>query len=70
VTFYRGETKALETAPLPVTDGLDQRSKAVPLRFSLPLESLAAGRYELQVTVVDPAGQKATFWRAPVVLVP
>jgi hypothetical protein len=70
VTFYRGDVKAFETAPLPVTDGLEARSKAVPLRFSLPLESLATGRYDCQVTVLDPAGQKAAFWRAPVVLVP
>jgi hypothetical protein len=70
VTFYRGEAKVLETAPLPVTDGLEARSKAVPLRFSLPLESLPAGRYDVQVTVVDPAGQKVAFWRAPVALVP
>src|SRR5436190_12369211 len=35
VTFYRGDVKAMETAPLPVTDGLESRSKAVPLRFSL-----------------------------------
>jgi hypothetical protein len=70
VTFYRGEAKALETAPLPVTDGLEARSKAVPLRFSLLLESLPAGRYDVQVTVVDPAGLKVAFWRAPVVLVP
>jgi VWFA-related protein len=70
VTFYRGEAKAMETAPLPVTDGLDARSKAVPLRFRLPLESLATGRYECQVTVLDPSGQKVAFWRAPVVLVP
>jgi VWFA-related protein len=70
VTFYKGEAKALETAPLPVTEGLDPRSKAVPLRFALPLEKLETGRYECQVTVLDPAGQKAAFWRAPVVLVP
>ena len=70
VTFYKGDTKALETAPLPVTDGLEPRSKAVPLRFVLPLESLATGRYDCQVTVLDPAGQKVAFWRAPVVLVP
>ena len=70
VTFYRGEVKALETAPLPVTEGLDPRSKAVPLRFALPLESLDTGRYDCQVTVLDPAGQKVAFWRAPVVLVP
>jgi VWFA-related protein len=70
VSFYRGEAKMLETAPLPVTQGLEPRSKAVPLRFALPLESLATGRYDCQVTVLDPAGQKVAFWRAPVVLVP
>jgi VWFA-related protein len=70
VTFYKGDAKALETAPLPVVDGLDARSKAVPLRFSVPLEGLEAGRYDCQVTVLDPASQKAAFWRAPVVLVP
>ena len=53
VSFYRGDVKAFETAPLAVTDGLDARSKAVPLRFSLPLESIAPGRYECQVTVLD-----------------
>jgi VWFA-related protein len=70
VTFYRGDVKALETAPLPVTDGLEPRSKAVPLRFSVPLGELATGRYDCQVTVLDPAGQKVAFWRAPIVLVP
>jgi VWFA-related protein len=70
VTFYRGEIKALETAPLPVTDGLEARSKAVPLRFSVPLDSLATGRYLCQVTVLDAGGQKAAFWRAPIMLVP
>ena len=70
VTFYRDGAKALETAPRPVTEGLDARSKAVPLRFSVPLGELATGRYECQVTVLDTTGQKAAFWRAPVVLVP
>ncbi len=70
VTFYRGQVKAFETAPLPVTEGLDPKSKAVPLRFSLSLAKLPTGRYNCQVTVVDPAGQKAAFWQAPVVLVP
>jgi hypothetical protein len=70
VTFYKGDAKALETAPLPVEDGLDARSKAVPLRFSVPLEGLETGRYDCQVTVLDPAGQKVAFWRAPVMLIP
>ena len=70
VTFYKGDVKALETAPLPVVDGLDSRSKAVPLRFSVPLNELATGQYDCQVTVLDPAGQKVAFWRAPIVLIP
>jgi hypothetical protein len=70
VTFYRGEAKVLETAPLPVIDGLEPHSKAVPVRLSLPLEGLANGRYDCQVTVLDPSGQKVAFWRAPVAVVP
>ena len=70
VSFYRGQTKAFETPPLPVTDGLDPKTKAVPLRFSIPLEKLDPGRYDCQVTVLDPTGQKAAFWQAPVMLVP
>ena len=70
VTFYKGDAKALETAPLPVVDGLDARSKAVPLRFSVPLNELPTGRYDCQVTVLNPADQKVAFWRAPIVLVP
>jgi VWFA-related protein len=70
VTFYRGEAKVLETEPLAVTGEVDPRTKAMPLRFSVPLEGLAAGRYDCQVTVLEPGATKATFWRAPIVIVP
>jgi VWFA-related protein len=70
VSFYRGEVKAFETTPLAVTDGLDAKTKAVPLRFSMPLEALAPGRYECQVTVLDATAQKVAFWRAPIVVIP
>jgi VWFA-related protein len=70
VSFYRGGVKTFETAPLAVTDGLDPRSKAVPLRFSVPLVNVAPGRYDCQVTVLDPSGQKAAFWRAPIAVIP
>ena len=69
VTFYRGQTKAFETAPIGITEGMDLKSKALPLRFSLALSKLPVGRYDCQVTVVDPTGQKAAFWQAPVLLV-
>jgi hypothetical protein len=70
VTFFRGDAKVFETQPVAVTGGLDLRSKAVPLRLSIPLETLVPGRYDCQVTVLEPGGQKAAFWRAPVVIVP
>ena len=70
VTFYRGQTKAFETAPVPVLDGLDAKTKAVPLRFNLDLANLTPGEYNCQVTVLDPGSQKAAFWQAPVMLIP
>ena len=38
VSFYRGKVKAFETEPLQVTEGLNAKSKALPIRFSVPLE--------------------------------
>jgi VWFA-related protein len=70
VTFYRGQSKAFETPPLPVTEGMDPKSKAVPLRFSLGLGKLQPGKYDCQVTVLDPTANKAAFWQAQVMLVP
>jgi VWFA-related protein len=69
VTFYRGQSKAFETPPLPVTEGLANKLKTVPLKFSIALAKLPPGRYNCQVTVLDPKGQKASFWQAPVMLV-
>ncbi len=70
VSFMRGGVKAFESAPLQITSGLDPKSKALPLRFSLPLAKLASGRYTCQVSVFNPTAQKFAFWRTPVVLMP
>jgi VWFA-related protein len=70
VTFYRGQNKAFETKPLQVVDGLDPRSRALPLKFSFSLSKLPPGEYTCQVTVLDPTSQKAAFWQAPVMLIP
>jgi len=70
VAFYQGEVKAFETPPLAVTAGLDPKTKAVPLRFTMSLAELPPGQYDCQVTVLDPTGNKAAFWQAPIVLIP
>jgi VWFA-related protein len=70
VSFYQAQTKAFETQPVKVIESMNNRLKTMPLNFSIPLSQLAPGQYECQVSVLDPAEGKATFWRAPVKLVP
>jgi VWFA-related protein len=70
VSFYHGKLKAFETAPLEVNEGLNPKSKALPLKFDVPLAKLAPGRYDCQVSVLDPTAGKFNFWRVPVVVLP
>ena len=70
VSFYRGQDKAFETQPIKATKGWNNHVKTMPLQFSISLNNLLPGRYDCQVSVLDPAGQKAAFWRAPIVVVP
>jgi VWFA-related protein len=69
VTFYRDQSKVFETPPRSVTEGLNNRLKTMPLRFDVSLDQLPPGAYTCQVTVLDPAGQKAAFWQAPIMVV-
>jgi VWFA-related protein len=70
VSFFRGKTKAFETEPLVVKEGLDARSKALPIRFSVPLSRLTPGKYTCQVTLLDPAGHKPSYTRAEIFITP
>jgi VWFA-related protein len=70
VTFYRAHEKAWETPPIKVTENLTSRLKAMPIKFSVPLDALAPGQYDCQISVLDSTGQKAAFWRAPIAVVP
>lgn len=70
VSFYKGATKAMETPPVKVTDGMDPKSHMLPIKLSFPLGKLKPGEYNCQVTVLDPATQKAAFWQAPVMMIP
>ena len=70
VAFYQDDVKVYETAPLAVVEGLNPKTKAVPLQVTVPLSGFPPGRYDCQVSVLDPTGAKATFWRAPIVIIP
>jgi hypothetical protein len=69
-TFYQGQAKALETAPIEVTQGMDPKSKAVPLSLSISLADLNPGEYTCQVTVRSLITQKTAHWQAPIVIEP
>ncbi|HTG89135.1 MAG TPA: hypothetical protein VL914_03035, partial [Vicinamibacterales bacterium] len=70
VSFYKDGAKVYETAPQAVVEGLDPKTKAVSLQFTISLEGFPTGRYDCQVSVLDPTSAKATFWRAPIVIIP
>ena len=69
VTFYRGGEKVTETRPIQTSDRQTGRLKSIPLEFRVPLVDLPAGKYDCQISVLDPDGHKAAFWQAPVVFV-
>jgi VWFA-related protein len=70
VSLYRGDAKVFETPPIAIAPNAASRLGTMPMSFSLGVNHLAPGEYNCQVTVLDPATQKASFWQAPVVLVP
>jgi VWFA-related protein len=69
VSLYHAGARVLETPPESAVTDSSSRLGMMPLRFSLDLALLTPGEYECQVTVLDPATQRSTFWRAPVLLV-
>jgi len=70
VSFYQGKTKVFETQPMEVASGMSNGIKTMPLRFNIGLSQLPAGEYDCQVTVLNPTGQKSSFWQSPITLVP
>jgi VWFA-related protein len=69
VSFYQGGTKVYETQPMEVTPNPNTRLQIAPMNFTVDLSPLPPGKYDCQVTVLDPAGQKGAFWQAPILLV-
>ena len=70
VSFYQAQKQIFETQPMAVTPAMQSRLGTVPLNFTLNLKDLPAGRYDCQVTILDPTDSKGTFWQAPIMIVP
>jgi len=70
VTLYQAQKKVFETQPVAVTPASLSHLGMVPLNFTIGLSQIPPGQYDCQVTILDPTGQKGTFWQAPVLIVP
>jgi hypothetical protein len=70
VTFHREAERGLQLPARIVTDGLDPRSKAVPIKVTVSLDDLQPGEYVCQITVLDTTAQKAAFWQSSIRIVP
>lgn len=70
VTLYQEGHKLLETQPRAVLPSPSSRLGTINLSFDLGIDDLPRGAYDCQITIVDPTTQKATFWRAPISLIP
>jgi VWFA-related protein len=70
VSFYQGQKKVFETQPVAAKPAALSRLGMVPLNFTMGLSELPPGQYDCQVTILDPTGQKGTFWQAPIMIVP
>lgn len=68
VSFFRSGKKVFETQPEEVSPNLTNRLNMAPINFTVDLSQLAAGKYDCQVTVLDPGGGKSAFWQAPIML--
>jgi VWFA-related protein len=70
VSLYLGGNKVFETPPTAMAPNTASRLGTMPMSFNLGVNGLPPGEYACQVTVLDPETGKATFWRAPILLVP
>jgi VWFA-related protein len=68
VTLYREGRKAFESVPTAEIPLIGSRLGLTPFRFEVALGDLAPGEYQCQITVLDPAGGRASFWVSPILL--
>lgn len=70
VSFYTEEKRVLETQPVESSKPAGNRLKTLDFLFHIPLHALAPGKYNCQVTVLDPSAHKQAFWRSPIIVIP
>jgi VWFA-related protein len=70
VSLYKDQKKVFETQAIVETPTSSTKLEPVPLSFTIGLGKLPEGEYDCQVNILDPTGQKGTFWRGQIKLTP
>ena len=70
IALFQADRKVLELPPVRSNSADAERSGVVPIRFEVPLASLAPGDYDCQVTAIDQLGHKFAFPRTRFVILP
>ena len=70
IGLYRDHKNVLETPLKVATAETNSRLGSTPIRFTIKLGGVAPGRYDCQVSVLDPTENKVAFWVSPIVVVP
>jgi len=60
--FFRNGTRVSDT-PLIAPAQVDDKTRTASFRISLPLSTVAVGRYTVQAVVIEPGGTQASFGR-------
>ncbi len=68
VSLYRNHKNVFESSAKAVLPIAGNELGMVPFRFQIPLRKIAAGRYECQVSVLDPTNRRVAFWVDPVMI--
>jgi VWFA-related protein len=67
-TFYRDGAKVFETDAVGANTW-EPKTRAVPIRIGISPGQLEPGQYDCQVTVLDPSGDRAAYWRVTITIV-
>ena len=70
VSFYREGRKVMDMPPAQAATVAGSRLGTTPVSFRIGMGKMSAGEYQCQVTVLDPAGNRAAFWQGSLLLVP
>jgi VWFA-related protein len=67
-TLYQNGKNVYESRPQAITKPSGNSFSRLPFSFEIDNDLLSRGRYELQITVIDPAKQQSSTWRTQVML--